>query len=253
MPIPVITGVIRRRILLNYRGDPEVVAARLPQPFRPKLQAGHAIVGVCLIRLEQVRPRGLPSWMGIASENAASRIAVEWTDDDGQTIEGVFIPRRDTDSRLNAWAGGRVFPGVHHRSRFQVRDDQHTIHLRIDAVDLDAPLVDLVVREASELPADSCFDSLEAASAFFAAGGVGYSTRPHSCTLDGLALEVPEWRVAPLAIEHAASAWWDDPQEFPPGSIQPDHALLMRDVPHEWHARPAMQATWPQSASAPPG
>ena len=60
MRIPVIKGTIKRRLLVNFRADPTVVQRILPSLFRPKLHEGHAIVGICLIRLEQVRPRGLP-------------------------------------------------------------------------------------------------------------------------------------------------------------------------------------------------
>ena len=117
-----VRGVIRRRILANYRVDPEVAQRQLPPPFRPKLHRGYAIGGVCLIRLEQVRPAGLPGALGLSSENAAHRIAVEWTDGAGIQREGVFIPRRDTGSLLNLVGGGRVFPGEHHSARFSVVD-----------------------------------------------------------------------------------------------------------------------------------
>lgn len=44
--IPTITGVIRRRILLNYRVGAEVVQAVLPGNFRPKLVEGKAVDGI---------------------------------------------------------------------------------------------------------------------------------------------------------------------------------------------------------------
>lgn len=83
MKIPVIEGLIRRRILLNYRVDPEWVQRILPAPFRPTLVKGHAIAGICLIRLEQVRPKGFPRFLGIRSENSAHRVAVEWEEAGG--------------------------------------------------------------------------------------------------------------------------------------------------------------------------
>ena len=55
--------------------------------------------------------------VGMTSENSAHRIAVEWDDEEGVVKEGVFVPRRDTDSRLVALAGGRIFPGMHHLSK----------------------------------------------------------------------------------------------------------------------------------------
>jgi hypothetical protein len=68
MKIPAITGIIRRRILLNYRVTPEVIQKILPANFRPKLVDEYAIAGVCLIRLEEIRPKGMPRIVGISSE-----------------------------------------------------------------------------------------------------------------------------------------------------------------------------------------
>src|SRR5258706_4102422 len=114
MKLPFIRGIIDRRILANYLVDPDTLARILPAPFRPKLMEGFGVAGICLIRLKQIRPRGFPQFMGISSENAAHRIAVEWEDEQGATREGVFIPRRDSSSRLNVLAGGRIVAGGHH-------------------------------------------------------------------------------------------------------------------------------------------
>ena len=242
MKIPAIQGVIRRRILLNYRVSPDVVESILPSGFRPKLVEGKAIAGICLIRLEEIRPKGFPSFLGIANENSAHRIAVEWEDDSGEMKEGVFVPRRDTDSRLNALAGGRVFPGVHHYSDFKVEDGEGRISIRVRASVQENALVNLELKETESFPADSVFGSLDEASAFFEAGCIGYSSRPDSCVLDGLLLKVTDWKVSPLEIKRAESGFYDDESFFPKGSIELDHALLMRDIPHEWHSEPEMQA-----------
>jgi hypothetical protein len=86
---------------VNYRVDADVAARLLPAPFRPKLANGYAMAGICLIRLNRLRPAFIPLPVGIGSENAAHCFAVEW-ERGGQRLEGVFIPRRDTNSRLNA-------------------------------------------------------------------------------------------------------------------------------------------------------
>jgi hypothetical protein len=77
MRISVIRGVIARRILVNYRVDPDVLARVLPTPFWPEMVCGLG-AGICLIRLKQIRPWFLPSFCGVSSENVAHRIAVEW-------------------------------------------------------------------------------------------------------------------------------------------------------------------------------
>src|SRR6185295_1049931 len=121
MRIPVIHGLIDRRILVNYRVDPGVLKRLLPQPFRPKTINDVGIAGICLIRLKDIRPSGFPSAVGISSENAAHRIAVEW-DVQGELREGVYIPRRDTSSRLNILLGGRVFPVIENHASFDINE-----------------------------------------------------------------------------------------------------------------------------------
>lgn len=234
MRLPVIQGKITRRILANFRADPAVVQRLLPAPFRPKLHRGFAIAGVCLIRLEHIRPAWMPAPLGLASENAAHRIAVLSTDDTGAEREGVFIPRRDTGSWLNQIAGGRVFPGEHHAAFFTVTDLAGRICFAMRSRD-GTVTVNLAGRETGTLPSASCFASLAEASAFFEGGSLGYSVTRGGRRLDGLTLRTREWRVSALDLEEMHSSYFADATRFPAGSVQFDHALLMRDIPHEWH------------------
>ena len=89
MTLPLLAGEIERRILVNYRVDPAAVGRVLPAPFRPQTIHGYAVAGICLIRLGSMRPRFLPAWAGLRSENAAHRIAVEW-DTPAGTKTGVY-------------------------------------------------------------------------------------------------------------------------------------------------------------------
>lgn len=235
MKIPVIRGLIERRILVNYRVDPEVLASLLPAPFRPKLVHGFGMVGICLIRLRNIRPWGLPAWLGISSENAAHRAAVEW-EENGVIHEGVFIRRRDTDSRLNSLAGGRLFPGVHHHARFTVQEtaSHFAVALRSDdgetSMSVEADL-------AEQFPKGSLFGSLAEASAFFQAGSLGYSVTSTPATFQGMELRCPTWKMESLAVSKVESSFFDDAAAFPPGSIEFDCALLMRAIEHEWHGQ----------------
>ncbi|MGH7969828.1 MAG: DUF2071 domain-containing protein, partial [Limisphaerales bacterium] len=233
MRIPVIRGIIKRRLLVNFRADPDVVQRIVPEPFKPKLHAGHAVVGVCLIRLEKIRPAGLPELVGISSENAAHRIAVRWTDPRGMEKKGVFIPRRDTDALLNRLAGGRLFPGEHHAARLQITERERHIDLAMESDDGEVQ-VRVAGDETESLPATSCFQSLAEASAFFEGGSLGYSVTRDGNRMDGLLLRTQEWRVNALAVTSVSSSFFSEPTRFPKGSIEFDHGLIMRNLPHEW-------------------
>jgi uncharacterized protein YqjF (DUF2071 family) len=233
MRLPVIQGTIRRRILANFRVDPDVMQAQLPARFRPKLHNAFAVAGICMIRLEHIRPKLMPEVVGVNSENAAHRVAVLW-DEDGRTSEGVFISRRDTNSKLNLLMGGRVFPGEHHESTFAVQENGGAINIKIQSLD-EAVSVALEGRISDQLPSTSIFSSLAQASTFFEGGAVGYSVTSDEDRLDGLRLNTKEWRVEPLTVESVYSSYFSDETRFPKQSVAFDHALIMRNVVHEWH------------------
>lgn len=245
MKLPAVRGVIDRRILVNYRVDPSVLRPLLPAPFRPKVFRGIGIVGICLIRVKQVRPPFLPSWLGLSSENAAHRAAVEW-DDNGALREGVYLRRRDSNSWLNSCAGGRLFPGIHHHAQFTVEEtsEHYSVALRSDD-----GVTSMSVRghRAETWPGASVFHSLGEASDFFQAGSLGYSATPDPARFQGLELRCHRWQVEPLEVEEVRSSFFEDESLFPQGSIAFDCALLMRHIEHEWHgqsdlccARPAV-------------
>ena len=233
MRLPTIQGVIRRRILANFRIDPKVMQRHLPNLFRPKVHNGFAVAGICLIRLEHIRPRLMPEIMGLNSENAAHRVAVLW-DDQSISREGVFISRRDTNSQLNHLLGGRIFPGEHHQASFKIADSGSEISFAMKSTDAQV-VVDLQGSVGKELPSSSIFSSLEKASSFFEPGSLGYSVTSERGRLDGLRLETKEWRVEPFQINRIYSSYFSDERNFPIGSIEFDHALIMRNVAHEWH------------------
>lgn len=235
MKLPAIRGVIDRRILVNYRVDADALAAVLPEPFRPKLVGEVGIGGICLIRLKHVRPTFVPVRAGLTSENAAHRIAVEW-DQGGVRREGVYVPRRDTSSRLNVLAGRRLFPSAQHPASFEVdeRDGRYAVTLQSDN---GCARLHVVARATDHIPERSVFASLAEASAFFEAGSLGYSETAEAGRYDGLELRCRNWDVEPLDVSEVESNYFDDPERFPPGSVAFDCALLMRGIEHEWHGR----------------
>lgn len=236
-----IHGTIDRRILLNYRIDPSTLQKVIPAQFRPKLYRGYGIGGVCMIRFRGLRPRYVPSWLGINSENAAHRIAVEW-EEDGATREGVFIPRRDTGSAFNKAFGGRAFPGIFEKSRFLSEDSGESFGLKIVLED-GSNQIEFAGRVSTALPETSIFPSTEDAANFFALGATGYSATHDTNHFHGMELRCLSWNIHPLAIERAHSAFYDDRAVFPEGTIALDSALVMRNIEHEWHSRPDLYAS----------
>jgi uncharacterized protein YqjF (DUF2071 family) len=232
MKMPSMQGVIERRLLLNYRVDPDLAATLVPAPFTPQLVHGHAVAGICLIRLSHMRPAGLPAAVGRASDNAAYRVAVEWDDADG-THTGVYVPGRYSGSALNVAAGGRLFPGVQRRADFRVTETDESIAVAFAARD-GSDQIDVAVAITPQLTGSELFADTDEASAFFRSGGAGLSPTRDAAALDHLELHTDAWSIEAARVEHARSSWFDDATAFPPGTIALDSALVMRQVPVTW-------------------
>jgi hypothetical protein len=229
MFLPKMHGYIDRRILVNFTAEPDVVRKIVPEPFRPKIYKGKAIVGICLIRLKKVKPKGLPDFTGISSENGAHRIAVEW-EEEGETKEGVYIARRDTSLRLNAIVGGRLFPGKHYLARFNVKEANDSYH--IDFTSSDDTSISIDATASNHFDPNSIFGTLKNVSEFFEKGSVGYS--PNGNRYEGLKLQTYTWQMQPLTVQRVYSSYYENEKVFPKGTIRFDNALLMTKIEHEW-------------------
>ncbi|MGB1295331.1 MAG: DUF2071 domain-containing protein [Flavobacteriales bacterium] len=229
MKVPKIKGIIERRILINYQVDKEVLERYLPKPFKPKLINGKGIAGICLIRLKEIRPKGLPKQVGFSSENGAHRIAVEWLEN-GILKEGVYIPRRDTSSKLNSFLGGRFFPGLHHYAKFTTKEQNG--HFEVGFMSEDNTSLLIKAKQTNKWNKDSVFENLQCVSDFFEQGAQGYS--PNKNEFEGLELKAYNWKMTLLDVEEVDSSFFNDEIIFPKGSVKFDNALLMTDIEHEW-------------------
>jgi hypothetical protein len=230
---PVLEGIIARRILLNFRADPSAVQKLVPAPLEVEQYLGFAIVGICLIRLEHLRPKGVPSALGISSENMAHRVAIRYPVDKG-IKPGVFIWRRETDRKMVEFLGGRLFPGAHGGAKFEVIDETDFLQMTVSTTNQDAD-VSFVARRTSQWPENSLFQGLRNASDFFQQGDCGFSCSLRGDSVEGLQLRTLRWEMGPLEIEEQTCAFYQDALRFPTGSVTFDSALLMRGLPHEWH------------------
>jgi uncharacterized protein YqjF (DUF2071 family) len=222
---------IERRLLVNYRIDPELVTAQLPEPFRPHIRSGWAVGGVCFIRLRNLRPPHLPGTIGLTTENVAHRFAVEWDDSEG-THTGVYVPRRDTGSRFASFAGGRLFPGDYRLADFDIEDAGSQISIDVTSRD---SVTQLSVRaHRVEVLGGALFGSVGEAIDFFRHGSLSYSPGSKPGVQDGVGLDCPNWAAEPVSVDKMTSSLFDDSSAFPAGACTLDSGLIMRELPVRW-------------------
>ncbi|MFJ6534013.1 DUF2071 domain-containing protein [Microbacterium sp. NPDC091662] len=223
-------GRMRRRLLLTYRVDPAVAAEFIPAPFRPQLVDGSAVGGVCLIALTELRPGWVrPRW-GITTENAAHRFAVEW-DEDEQTRTGVYVIERHSSDLVPVIGGGRFFPGMQRRARFEIEETDSRFHVGMQASDASVS-VDVEVSEEWE---STLFPTVDDASQFYRDGAIGWSPRRDGKGAEAVELSATRWVVDAARVNEVTSSFFDG---LPRGAARIDSVLVMRDLPVTWR-RPA--------------
>lgn len=221
-----IRGRMRRRLLLTYRVDPDVADAILPAPFRPQLVDGSAVAGICLIALTRLRPGWLRPEIGISTENAAHRFAVEW-EENGSTRTGVYVTERHTSGLLPVLGGGRFFPGMQRRARFDVEEEAARFRVRMRADDASVT-ADLRLTDRWD---STLFPTMQDASDFYRSGAIGWSPRRGGRGAEGLELTASRWTVQAVTPDDVESTFFDG---LPPGAAVFDSALVMRDIPVIW-------------------
>ncbi len=231
--LPVIEGMIARRVLLNYWIEPEAARRLVPEPLEIVTVNGFAVAGVCLIRMEKLRPKGLPAAMGISSENMAHRIAIRYPTSNGMR-DGVYIWRRDSDSLLTVRLGGVVFPGVHRDAEFRVEGDDESLAMQVLTED-GAADVSFRLAPAREWKWTLLFPRFADVCGFFERGDCGFSCTLRGDALEGLQMRTLKWEMCPVQIEGPRSAFFENERMFPRGSAGFDCGVLMRGIPHEWH------------------
>ncbi|HYF68476.1 MAG TPA: DUF2071 domain-containing protein [Ohtaekwangia sp.] len=232
MKLPVLDGVIDRRILINYRIDPEVVKLLLPSHLEPLVINGYASGGVCLLRLKNIGLKFAPSFLRITSENAAHRFLISF-EKNGVVHRGVYIPRRDTDSMLNVVLAGKFFSWPHYRAVFAVGEGNGKYAVSMQSRDGYTRL-EVDARRTDHFPSNSMFDSLLHASCSFKDCALGVSPSTKRSEFKTIKLQTKTWNVTPLQVHDLKSSYFEDKSLFPHDTIQFDNALLMEGVSREW-------------------
>ena len=221
-----IRGRMRRRLLLTYRVDPDVARTIVPAPFRPQIVDGSAVAGICLIALTELRPGWLQPRIGIATENSAHRFAVEWEEGE-ETRTGVYVTERHSSGVVPVIGGGRFFPGMQRRARFDIDESDTRFRVRMDAPE-ESVTADIDLTDEWE---STLFPTIDAASDFYRAGAIGWSPRRDDRGAEALELTSTRWEVHAGRVNAVASSFFD---RLPPGAAEIDSALVMRDIPVTW-------------------
>lgn len=212
-------GTIRQRVLLTYRVDEAWLQQQLPPGFAPSIVDGAALAGICVLRWQGLGPAVLPGRVGLRVDGVAERWFAHRVGHAHQP--GVVIPRRWMGSRGAAVMTRTTFGGEAVRSALAF--NRHGEDLRVRTTDRD--LLDLTVRPAAAHLATARFGGdATAIASIHATATRGWSVcRNASVAATDLHPDVP-WAPGPAQVVTGS-------QRILPGDAEPDHVIVMEDVP----------------------
>jgi len=234
-----VSGLCERRLILNWRVDPELVVKHLPRPFRPRLVNGKAIVGVDILKLANMRLTGLPGFTGFSTENAVDRVSVEW-DEGGAVVKGLYVPYRYSPSAVNTIVSmTRLFPTVFTFANFAFSERGGIYRVTVRG---EQNQFELEARQSKEFSDKSVFKSAKEASDFHRDSRISYSPSADENVLDAVYLKSLDWQAKPLEVKRISCSYVE--RLYPKAAF--DSALIMFDTKHEWHGLGAItvQGAW---------
>ena len=240
-----IRGEIRCRYVLIYRASPEVVARLLPEPMQPAVDREATLVGLCYTRMREPQRGWLPLSMG--TDHLSWRFPVEIPNGDAPPRRAVWVPRRNTSSRFGANWAGKLTPGNWSHSRFEFDEGPTGAELTVESDALD---LHLVCRRTPDLRGSVFLEPCEVADVLRRSGPAHppFALAPG---FDRLELQADLWHLEPLIVDELRARRFDDPELFPPGSIELDCGLRASPTVEAHAHRPeplhleAPGATWP--------
>ena len=225
--LPSLEATLTRRVLVIYRADPVVLRRLVPAPLELATRNGCAVVGISLMRLAELRVRGMSSAMGLSAENMAHHAAIRYPA--GRALsDGLFIWRRDTDSPLLAQLGGRLVPAEFRQASFAFREGTSmAAEIRTERHEADVSFVATPDRYWRSTP---IFRTREDACEFCCACECVFSCAWRDRRLFATRLPASPWEMTPLRILRLRSAFFESPKIFPKGSIAFDSAVLLHST-----------------------
>jgi len=228
-------------LVLTYAVAPEILAPLLPpglalDTYTSPDGTTHGFVAAGIVSVTQLRPAGLPAFLGIACSLTGYRIFATFPTPAGRTMRGLFILRSDTD-RWSILVGGNLLTRYRYRrARVRCHTDGTGLEVTVDSRDGRA---DLTVRAdlgscPAPLPPGSPFADAAAARRF--AGPLPYTFDHERRTGSIVVVKAhrTQWRPVPVTVDVSRSTFF---AQEPFSGVRPvlANAFHVADLDYGWH------------------
>lgn len=198
--------------LLSYRTPAASVGALVPRPLELVTHGGYAFWNIVACRVEAMRPRWTPRWLGVTYRHIGYRLHVRCRIEGQPSIEGLYFVRSDADRSMIACGGNWMTDFRFHEAEIALRTAEGAWGLTVHSHDGEGDASVLAKPTAAARLADGSpfSSSAEAAEA------LKYQPFALAPTVDGRAIKLAEvfrdesaWHESPIDVVAARWAFFD--------------------------------------------
>lgn len=225
-----VEAVLARTTVLTFAAP----VAKLKKLIPPCLQLDTfndtlGFVAVALVQTTNLRPRGLPTWMGHSFFLIGYRVFVRFTIPAGKRLRGLYILKSETDKRYMQWLGNMLT-----NYRYATVDIRQTTTENTWLIESDqADLVIEIDRRTSEpqLPTGSPFADWRQARRFAGPLPFTFSHEPDSRRVLIVEGGREDWRPQPVAVKQVHVGLLS---HLGIEELQLASAFTLTDIPYYW-------------------
>jgi hypothetical protein len=232
-PFPVVAQ-FERVVAVSFALPEAVLRPLVPDALEIDTYEGLGFVTVAMVWTKQLRPAGLPAFLGQDFFLAGYRVFTRLRDDSGRRLRGLKIVRSETDKRRMVWLGN-LMTGYRYR-HVSVVFQETELETRVQTSLGDGtPTLDLTFESRSEsatLPKGSPFPDWHAARLF--AGPMPFTFSPES---DGTFVVIEgsrqDWVPRPVVVKKWRVGLFDEPPLLGTTPILAN-AFAVENVSYRW-------------------
>lgn len=217
-------GRIDRCWLIAFRAPFDLVRAVVPPALEVVGHGEFAYLNVVVSELSQMRPAGVPAFLGLRYRHAAYRAYVRFAP---ANTEGLYFLRSDADHPLMVAAGNRLTDFQFHRAAISISTTKDRTVLSVGASD--APLRIVLGTGEPTLRPDAPFPDLATAAEALKYHPAGISLNDREVDVIRITRDESQWRFRLLPILECHVPFLDRFQAVP------EIAYELRPIEYRWN------------------
>lgn len=193
-----------------------------------------AFLAIALVDVKQLRPAGLPAWMGQDFFLSGYRIFTR-LGDAASSLRGLRILRSDTNRRMMALLGNALTQYRYEHSHVVTRHDENALDIEVKSANGGADLrvhADLWSAPAS-LPPDSPFSDINTARRFAGPLPYTFDYEPQTGSIIKVRGIREHWTPEPVHVDVLQCTFLDR-EPFRDAGARLAHAFYLHDIPYRW-------------------